>query len=94
MPAGYWLLSWDERLVEGHAVAKFESFRFELDANVFPCLGDLEGCHRLVREIFSRPGLTSGHMARGDSKQRASDSSTAVRFRAFVTIEALDRSKT
>lgn len=57
LPAGYWLLSWDERLVEGHAVAKFESFRFELDANVFPCLGDLEGCHRLVREIFSRPGF-------------------------------------
>lgn len=57
LPAGYWLLAWDERLLDAHAMAKFESFRFELDANVFPCLGDLDGCHRLIREIATRPGF-------------------------------------
>lgn len=58
LPSGYWLLSWDERLLDAHATAKYESFRFELDANVFPCLGDMEGCHRLIREIANRPGFT------------------------------------
>jgi len=57
MPRGYWLFAWDDRLQEAHGTAKYESFRFELDANVFPCLGDSEGCHRLIRDIVSRSGF-------------------------------------
>ena len=56
-PPGYWLFSWDERLQEAHGQTKYESFRFELDANVFPCLGDADGCRRLMRDIVSREGF-------------------------------------
>ena len=31
-----------------HAEVKYKSFREELDSNVFPCLGDREGCRRLM----------------------------------------------
>lgn len=48
---------WDDRLVRGHALAKYNSFRHELDANVFPCLADREGCESLMREIASRKGF-------------------------------------
>jgi len=58
LPPGYWSLVWSERLLESHAQVKFESFRFELDANVFPCLGDAEGCLRLLKDIISRPGFS------------------------------------
>ena len=57
LPYGYHLFGWDPALVEGHAKAKYESFRHELDANVFPCLGDAEGCQRLMREIVNRKGF-------------------------------------
>lgn len=57
LPRGYSLISWDERLIEAHAEAKYESFRFEIDANVFPCLGDRDGCLRLMREISRRDGF-------------------------------------
>ncbi len=33
------------------------SFRGEIDANVFPCLGELDGCRRLMREIVRKPGF-------------------------------------
>ena len=33
------------------------SFRNELDANVFPCLGDFQGCRRLMTEIIRKPGF-------------------------------------
>ena len=56
-PTGYYLLAWEERLLSAHGQAKYESFRYELDANVFPCLGDSEGCHRLMREISNRSGF-------------------------------------
>ena len=38
-------------LLEAHAEVKFLSFREEIDANVFPCFGELAGCIRLMREI-------------------------------------------
>ncbi len=34
-----------------HAAAKYYSFRDEIDSRVFPCLGDLSGCKRLMQEI-------------------------------------------
>lgn len=54
LPAGYAILGWDDLLLEAHAETKYQCFRFELDANVFPCLGDREGCRRLMTEITRR----------------------------------------
>jgi len=54
IPAGYDLVPYSEELIREHATAKYQSFRQELDANVFPCLGRRDGCLRLMREITSR----------------------------------------
>ena len=57
LPVGYRLLAWDDALLEAHAEAKYHSFRSEIDANVFPCLGDWAGCHRLMHEICAKQGF-------------------------------------
>ena len=44
LPPGYRFVPWNEAVLDVHARAKFRSFRDEIDAIVFPCLGDLEGC--------------------------------------------------
>ena len=54
IPDPYSGITWDETLLEKHAETKFQSFRFEIDANVFPCLGNREGCLRLMGEISGR----------------------------------------
>lgn len=54
IPVSYTALTWDEELLDHHADAKYHSFRFEIDANVFPCLGNREGCRRLMTEISGR----------------------------------------
>ena len=56
-PLGYSLVPWHDNLLDHHSDVKFESFRNELDASVFPCLGDREGCRRLMKEICSRQGF-------------------------------------
>lgn len=56
-PRQYRYLPWSPRLLAAHAEAKFLSFRDEIDAVVFPCLGDYFGCHRLMREITLREGF-------------------------------------
>jgi ribosomal protein S18 acetylase RimI-like enzyme len=53
-PQSYRLLDWKPTLLEAHANAKYLSFRNELDANVFPCLGNENGCLRLMNEITRR----------------------------------------
>jgi ribosomal protein S18 acetylase RimI-like enzyme len=57
LPAGYQLVPWNEALVDVHARTKFTSFCREIDAEVFPCLGQLDGCRRLMREIRRKPGF-------------------------------------
>ena len=57
LPVGYRLISWDDSLLEVHAEAKYNSFRSEIDSNVFPCLGDWAGCHRLMHEIRGKQGF-------------------------------------
>jgi ribosomal protein S18 acetylase RimI-like enzyme len=57
LPAGYTIQAWNADLVELHAEAKYRSFRGELDSLVFPCLGDPEGCRRLMSEICRREGF-------------------------------------
>ena len=60
VPDGYELLPYAPGLLRDHAVAKFNSFRQELDANVFPCLSRRDGCLRLMREITSRGDFVPG----------------------------------
>jgi ribosomal protein S18 acetylase RimI-like enzyme len=56
-PGDYRFLPWHDSLLDGFARAKFLSFRNELDTNVFPCLGEFEGCRRLMAEIVRKPGF-------------------------------------
>jgi ribosomal protein S18 acetylase RimI-like enzyme len=53
----YRLAAWDDCLLEAHAETKFRCFCSEMDANVFPSLGDREGCRRLMSEITRRGGF-------------------------------------
>ena len=54
LPENYSFLPWRKSLAFAHAEAKFRSFRDEMDANVFPCLGNIDGCQHLIKEISSR----------------------------------------
>lgn len=60
LPAGYCLLPWHDSLLPIHAETKYLSFREEIDAHVFPCLGDLAGCNRLMTEISRKTGFLPG----------------------------------
>ena len=51
LPLGYRLVPWSPDLLYLHANTKYRSFCAEIDANVFPCLGEVDGCHRLMAEI-------------------------------------------
>lgn len=57
LPPGYRLVPWNEAVIDVHARTKFRAFRDELDAIVFPCLGSLDGCRRLMREIRGKSGF-------------------------------------
>lgn len=57
LPPGYRWVGWDESLMDAHAAVKYACFRDELDAMVFPSLGDPHGCRRLMREIRRKPGF-------------------------------------
>lgn len=57
LPPSYRLLAWNASLLDAFAEAKHRSFRNEMDANVFPCLSEFEGCRRLMAEIARRPGF-------------------------------------
>lgn len=51
LPVGYRWLRWDTELVHRHAAVKHVSFREELDALVFQCFNDVDGCRRLMQDI-------------------------------------------
>ncbi len=57
VPAGYCFVPWDSSLLDVCAETKYRSFRGELDAHVFPSLGELAGCRRLMGEIAQKPGF-------------------------------------
>ncbi len=57
VPTGFEFHPWHFRLLNAHAEAKYRSFRNELDSNVFPCLGNSDGCLRLMKEISCRQGF-------------------------------------
>src|SRR5258706_2658597 len=54
LPEEYALLPWNDDLQGAHAEVKYKSFRFEIDANVFPNLGARDGCRRLMEDIVHR----------------------------------------
>ncbi len=51
LPNGYRWQSWVPAHLERHAIAKWKCFRSEIDSHVFPCLGQLPGCRKLMSEI-------------------------------------------
>lgn len=57
LPDDYFLVAWDPVLLETHVDVKYRSFCFEIDAHVFPCLADREGCRRLMWDISQREGF-------------------------------------
>lgn len=72
LPAGYRFVPWNEAVIDVHARTKFRAFRDELDAIVFPCLGSLDGCRRLMREIRGKSGFLPAAawlIARGTSPE-------------------------
>jgi len=57
VPPGYRLVGWDESLLDVHAEMKFQSFRSEVDASVFPCFNERSSCLRLMDEIAAKSGF-------------------------------------
>jgi GNAT superfamily N-acetyltransferase len=57
LPPGYSWLPWSEALVDAHAEVLHGSFRNEIDATVFPSLGDPVGCRCLMFEIARKVGF-------------------------------------
>jgi ribosomal protein S18 acetylase RimI-like enzyme len=57
LPRPFVWVGWEESLLEQHAEVKFLAFHEEIDAHVFPCLGERQGCQRLMREIRRKPGF-------------------------------------
>lgn len=57
LPIDYRLVAWHTSLVQAHAEVKYASFRHEIDSQVFPCLGESEGCEKLMSEIEARDGF-------------------------------------
>lgn len=60
LPAGYRFRAWDDSLLKAHAKTKYRCFRYELDASVFPSLGHVDGCLRLMRQITRQEGFLDG----------------------------------
>jgi hypothetical protein len=57
LPPAYHLLPWLPERLADHAEAKYHSFRNEIDADVFACLGEMGGCYRLMEEISRKDGF-------------------------------------
>lgn len=57
LPPGYVWTPWQRGDEDRHALVKYHSFRDEIDATVFDCLGDYQGCFQLMKEIAQQPGF-------------------------------------
>lgn len=60
LPAGFGWVGWSPAVLPRHAATKFESFRAELDSQIFPCLGEMRGCLDLMSEIAQRATFVPG----------------------------------
>jgi ribosomal protein S18 acetylase RimI-like enzyme len=59
LPDDYQWRAWHPVLTEAHARVKWESFRSEIDAVLFPAFVDVAACRRLMRDICLRRGFAS-----------------------------------
>jgi ribosomal protein S18 acetylase RimI-like enzyme len=57
LPEGYRWVAWEESLLDAHAAMMFSSFHDEIDAIVFPSLGDRRGSSVLMSEIRRKHGF-------------------------------------
>jgi ribosomal protein S18 acetylase RimI-like enzyme len=57
LPDGFQWIAWHDSLMDLHADVKFQAFRDEIDALVFPSLSTRQGCACLMNEIRRRPGF-------------------------------------
>jgi hypothetical protein len=57
LPDGFRWIPWREDHLEVHAEVKFLCFQETVDAEVFPSLGNRQGCSALMTEIRHRPGF-------------------------------------
>jgi GNAT superfamily N-acetyltransferase len=60
LPAGFDCLPYRSDLLEAHAEVLYRSFHQEIDAVVFPSLGDRDGCRCLMVEICRKWGFLPG----------------------------------
>jgi ribosomal protein S18 acetylase RimI-like enzyme len=60
LPGGYRFVPWDDALLEVHAEVKYQCFVDQLDALVFPSLGNRDGCSYLMQEIRRKSGFQPG----------------------------------
>src|SRR3954447_16841237 len=56
-PGALQWVAWCPDALELHAEALFASFHQEIDANVFPSLGNRQGCSHLMNEIARKFGF-------------------------------------
>ena len=54
LPPGFHWLSWSDEQLTAHAEVLYESFHEEIDAVVFPSLGNPEGCVTLMTVVSRR----------------------------------------
>lgn len=59
LPDGYAWAAWHPVLLGAHARVKYESFRGEIDAQVFQSLSELQGCQRLMHDIAHHQGFAA-----------------------------------
>ncbi len=59
LPEGVVMIPWSDDLVRSHARVKHESFRNEIDATVFPCLAQADGCLKLMNDIRRRSNFVA-----------------------------------
>ena len=57
---GMALIPWEPDLLEAHAEIKWLSFQDTVDASIFPNLGHLDGCVKLMRTIAAHEGFVPG----------------------------------
>ncbi|MBA4187433.1 MAG: GNAT family N-acetyltransferase [Planctomycetaceae bacterium] len=60
LPKGFYWLPWSLQLLDLHAQVLCAGFAGETDAEVFPCLSNLQGCRDLMTAIANRPGFCPG----------------------------------
>jgi ribosomal protein S18 acetylase RimI-like enzyme len=60
LPCGYRFVPWDDALLEVHAEVKYQCFVDQVDALVFPSLGNRDGCSYLMQEIRRKSGFQPG----------------------------------